>query len=307
MATNVVPGAESFAFGSLALHGNLQVINDTDELDLALHRILKSDGVIDEPMGWNGRRFQAQVAFVGPNFRADAQRVRDAIHKNSRDTLVHPLFGRITARCNRIAGALNIPAEANSTTLTLDFVESGINPASVLQISQTVTAKSQALTASADDMTAAVAIYASVVDTASLLSSAADGFASDAVFASQQNIPNPSFDSQVIGIEAAALATIAAIQADPAATEDVDRFDAMTAADLVYAAALDLADALAAGRPAVVTYTVPSATSYLAVSCTLYGADGLARADEILANNPWLVDPNLIASGSVLTVSQPTV
>jgi prophage DNA circulation protein len=307
MPTNVIPNGETFSFGSLTLHGNLQQLSDSDEQDVAIHRPLKRDGAIVEGMGWNARRFEATVFFVGQNFRAEVVKLRDAIRKKSLDILIHPLHGRVTARCVKIAGALNIPVEANSTTLTLSFVESGIDPKSDVAYGQLPAAKSQALLSSIDDLTTAAALYTSATAAVNNVSAVATDYAEAALDVVQSGTPDPSLPVRLGAIESACAAAIVAIRADEAATEDVDRFDAITAADLVYAAALELADAVAANQAPTMTYTVPAPTSYLSIACILYGVDGLARADEILANNPQVTTPHLIPQGTVLTVAQATV
>lgn len=307
MPTNVIPNGEAFSFGSLKLHGNLQQISDSDDQDVAVHRPLKRDGAYVEGMGWNARRFEAAVTFVGDNFRAEIVDLRDAIRKKSLDILIHPLYGRVTARCVKIAGTLNIPSEANSQTVTLSFIESGIDPAQDLVYSQLATAKAQTVTAAVDEFQTLAALYTSAAGAALDLATVATSYAEGAIAALEQNSPDPSLSLQLGQIETAALAAIVAITADPAATEDVDRFDALSAADLVYAAALELAASIDSGKVPPLTYTVPATTSYLAIACTLYGADGLGRADELLSLNPWIIAPHLIPAGSVLTVARPTV
>ncbi len=307
MPTNVIPNGDAFSFGSLTLHGNLQQINDTDDQDVAIHRPLKRDGAIVEGMGWNARRFEASVVFVGLNFRADVVRVRDAIRKKSQDVLVHPIHGRVTARCIKIAGGLNIPSEVNSTNLTLSFVEAGIDPKSDAVYAQLAPAKAQALTVSIDDFTTAAALYESAAGHVADLVSVATDYGEAALAVVQGDIPNPALPGLLGSIQASTESVIAAIQADSAADEDVDRFDAITAADLVYAAALELSEAVAANQTPPMQYTVPAAASYLAVASTLYGVDGLARADELLSLNPQVTTPHMIPQGTVLTVAAATV
>ena len=309
MAENVIPGAEAFSFGSLSLHGNLQTVSDTDEQEVAEHRVLKRDGAILEPMGWRARRYEAKLMFVGPNFRADVQKIRDAIRRKSEDVLVHPLHGRMTARCTKITGALNIPAEVNAAPVTLTFVESGIDPNQTATLSQSGAAKSQALTSQAADFEALAALYlsAGAVTANAALVAGAGTYAADALYAARSGVPNSALAAQVTAIEGQAVVAIVAIQADPAQTLDVDRFDALGAADLVYAAALDLQDALGQLRPAVVATKVPGPQSYLALLGTLYGDQALDREAEFALYNPGITTPHLIPAGTVVYLPQPTI
>jgi len=309
MATNVIPNAEAFSFGSLTLHGNLQQLGDSDEQDIATHRPLKRNGAIIEGMGWNARRFEATCVYVGDNFRADVVNHRDAIRRKSQDVMVHPLYGRVVARCIRISGSLNIPAEANSTNVTYTFVEAGIDPKQEAVYAQLTTAKSQALSAALDDLETALAIYTATAAAFDDLFVVATAFADAAqtVADDPSSVLRMGLLTMPDQVAARAAILIAEIQADPAATEDVDRFDAMAATDLVYAAALELSDAIAQSGPVLIEYTVPATASYLSIAAALYGADGLGKADAMLSLNPEVTTPHLIPAGTVLTVEPATV
>lgn len=302
MPTNAIPGGEAFIFGPLQLHGNLQQMNAADEQDVAVHRVLKRDGAILEGMGWQANRYEATCVFVGPNFRQDVVNVRNQIRQKSQDVIVHPLFGRFTARCNKITGALNIPVEANSLTLTLSFIEAGIDPNQTATIAQTVASKTQALNASAADFVLFAAPYTSsaAVAASALLATSANDYATAALYAVQSGGADPSLALRVNTIEAQALAAIAAIQGDDADELDVDRFDALAAADLVYAAALDVQDALARLRPQIVPYTVPAGCSYLVLLNSIYGSAALDRESEFALYNPGVLNPAYIPAGAVV-------
>jgi len=309
MAENVVPGAESFRFGALDLHGGLQQIGDTDDQQVAEHRVLKRDGAILEGMGWAARRFQADVVFVGPDVRAQVVKVRTAIRKKSEDLLVHPFHGRIRARCTRIAGTLNIPEASNTATLSLTFVESGIDPDQTAVASQGITEKAQALTALAADFETLAALFdgADAAAATAALVAGAESYAAAAMDTAQFGTPDPGLSVQLENMEQLAVAAIDAIQSDPAAELDVDRFEALAAADLVYAAAIEVDDALASMRPSIVTYQLPAACSLVTLATQFYGDDGLDRMDEILANNPDLTSPHVIAVGTMLRLAAQTV
>ncbi len=307
MPTNVIPDGEAFVFGPLRLHGALQRIDATDEQDVAEHRILKRDGAILEGMGWKSNRYEAVCVFVGDSFRGDVLRMRNQIRRKSQDVLVHPLYGSLTARCTRIVGALNIPAEANAATITLSFIQAGIDPNQIAQAGQTVAAKSQALSSSVGDMITLASFYSSTAAAGAVGSLATEGYAyaAAALDVLQSGTPDPSLGLQIVTIESQALASIAAIQADPFSTTDVDRFDALASCDLVYAAALDLQDAVNQVRPQVVPYIVPAPCSYLSLLNSLYGSSALDREGEFATYNPDILDPSYIPAGTVVYVSAP--
>lgn len=300
MPANVIPNGEAFAFGALALHGSLQQATDTDEQRVAEHEILKRNGAILEGMGWKARRFEAKCVFVGAGFRAEVERLRSAIRKKSEDDLTHPLYGRIKARCTRIVGALSIPAAANAAEVTLSFIEAGIDPNENAIQSQSVGKATQALALTAADVLAYATVYASAAASIESLSALAAEYAAAVAFAAQSGTPDPTQTSALGGIEAAALTSIEAVQADDAATHDADRFDAVTAIELVYSAAIEATAALDALRPPLVRHVIGAPMSYLAFMATLYGSQALDREAEFALYNPSINTPHMLPAGAVV-------
>ena len=305
--TNIIPGAESFSFCGGDLHGNLQRLDDTESQDLVEHRPLKRDGAILESMGWQARRYLATVAFVGPSFRADVVALRKKIREQPEGVLVHPIYGSLRARCEKIEGALNIAEAADATDLKLTFAEQGLDQNQLIVATQAVAAKAAALSSQAADLVTWAVMYALAAPSIASLAALAEAYSEAALASARLGTPDPSLANQVDAIEREAEAAIAAITADPAASLDVDRWDALAAADLLYAAALDLDAALATQRPALVPYTVPSPIGLLPLSTQFYGTDGLDRSDEVLRNNPDVVTPHLIDAGTVLRMAPATV
>lgn len=309
MPTNVIPNGEIYSFGGRDLHGQLQEMSDTDEQDIAVHRPLKRDGAIVEGMGWNARRFSAKHEFVGNDFRTQVVDLRTFLRSNSTGMLVHPLYGRFNARCTKIEGALNIPQEANGTSITLVFIEDAIDPQSDAVDSQGVASKSQALSSQADVFETLSAIYESVAAVSATIALVAEAasFAAAALDVLTLGVSDPSLPLYVASIETNAIAAIAAISVDPAAESDPDRWDALAAADLVYASALDLAAAIASTGPNLSPYVVPVDMGYLAINAIFFGVDALDHDDEFLQNNPSIVTPHLIPTGTVLLMPPATV
>ena len=98
-----------------------------------------------------------------------------------------------------------------------------------------------------------------------------------------------------------------AIRSDPKATSDAVTYPAIAAAEQVAAACAEVDLSVKAYRPSLTQYTVPTATSLIALSMSLYGRSGLARMDEIRANNPGKIpNPASIQAGTVLLLATPT-
>lgn len=307
MATNVIPGAETFSFRGIDLHGHLQQLRSSDEQDIATQRVIKRDGAIKEGMGWKDRKFTATLCYVGPTFRAEVTALHAAIRVESEGILNHPIYGRVTARCARFDDDLDVVGASNSTTVTLEFVEAGLD-ASVLSVAaQGVPAKSQSVLDANASATVFSSVYASAAASISTLTAGSAVYSAAVLVAVQSGNQDASLSSVLAQVGVNSAAAIAAIQADLAASLDVDRFDAIAACDLVYATCLDLSDALVDSRPPANLYIVPAPVSFLVLSGQFYGVDGLTRAEELLLNNPSITTPHAIPAGTVLVMAAPTV
>lgn len=311
MPTSVIPNSEIFSFtvggNKLELHGNLQQLQSTDEQDIATQRIIKRDGALQEGMGWRDRKFVATLCYLGPNARADVTALHAAIRVNSEGQLNHPTYGSVPARCQKFDETIDVVQASNVITVTLRLVEAGLDASVQSAAAQGVPAKAQAVT----DATANLQVYAALFKTAAVaiatLITDALNYSTSTLGAVQTGSAAPALSSLLDLARSDAEATDAAVQADPAAAVDVDRFDALTAVNAVYSACLDLSDALAAARPPARLFTVPAPVSVLLLAAQFYGKDGLSRVDEILLANPQVATPHLIPAGTVLTMASPTV
>lgn len=307
MPKNIIPGAEVFTFRTRTLHGALQRLGSVDELDHARHRLLKRNGAIIEPMGWKEGTYQATCVFVGEAFRAEVEQIRREIREDSAGVLVHPLYGRVRCRCVKITGDLDVPTAANSATLTLDFVEDEIDAKQTATASQGVAAKAAQLELDALDLVIFAATFVGSVSSLESLQASAETFAANALAAVSTETLSGILATQLGDVQAKADDAMDALRADDAVEDDVDRFDAISQCEMVYASALDLADAVAEARPAAEEYTVPGPTSAFSLLQQFYGRAALDRLDEFLNNNPDVTTPHLIPTGTVVTMAARTV
>lgn len=304
---NVIPGAEVFRFGSTVLHGAMQQVQGTDEQQIAAHRVLKRDGAILEGMGWQARVFETACVFVGDNFRADLNKVRDAIRKDSEDVLVHPLHGSVKVRCSRISSSLDLPSAVNAASLAMTFIEAGLDANQLAQQAPSVAQRSQDLSDAAAALDTAVAIYgAATMAQAVALEGLAATYAAAGLAAMETASADPSLGLQALGIEASTAATITAMLADPAVALDVDRWDAISTAQLVWSAAWAMQEAIGQLRPPLVPLVVPQAIGYLPLLCSLYGTDALDREADFELWNPG-IPPHLIPAGTVVYLPPATI
>lgn len=306
MPDNVIPGAEFFKFKGLDLHANLVSANYTRKRRIAVHEYLKRDGGQTEDMGREPFRVQLAVTFVGPDFRAEATRLAASIDQNPNGQFVDPLFGEFPATCEGFDRALLEPDRTvNSITLPLSFVENNVDARLSASQSQGASTAAQAVTEQVESFDEIVAEFAAAATATAALSDAAAAYATAALDAFIETAIDPSLTTrlgEIAGLTEAAQAALVT-----AAGSEVFACDALVASEMVAAACASLQQAILDARPPMGRYTVPTLTHVVALAQYFYGNEGLARVDEILANNPDVADPSAIEAGTVLVMAQPTV
>jgi hypothetical protein len=80
-------------------------------------------------------------------------------------------------------------------------------------------------------------------------------------------------------------AVISAISSDPAGVGTAAIYDALAAAEIVYAACQDLADAVMAARPPIIEFIVPGPTSIAVLAAQRYGSDAIMCAAHTYTGN----------------------
>src|SRR5262249_46314848 len=148
--------------------------------------------------------------------------------------------------------AVNIPEATDTITVPLVFVEDQLDQGLVDQATaQGVAAREQNVTSAVSDFLDAVAPYVSsdAVAAAAALAAGASSYATAAALAAQNAAVDPSLRSKLDAVALGLEDAIAAILTDPLAVGTATTYDALAAAEVVYASCLDLADAVLAERP----------------------------------------------------------
>jgi hypothetical protein len=130
------------------------------------------------------------------------------------------------------------------------------------------------------------------------LSNGATSYAAAAA-ASAQGPIDASLESQLATVALSTAAIIAAISSDPVGLGTAATYDALAAAEVVYAACQDLADAVMAARPPIIEFVVPGVTSIAVLAAQRYGSQAISRIDEILSLNV-IPTPTAIPAGTKL-------
>jgi prophage DNA circulation protein len=238
--------------------------------------------------------------FTGPNWIRTLKQLVSAIDADPSGLLVHPIYGQMQVVCQGFDRAsVNIPEATDTISVPLVFVED--TPALDSTVAaQGVGALQQNVTSAVADLQTATAPYnapstATAVET---LSDAATTYAAAAA-ASAEGPIDASLDSQLATVALTTQAAISAIASDPLGVRTAAIYDALAAAEVVYAACQDLADAVVASRPPAIEFIVPGPTSIAVLAAERYGSDAINRIDEILSLNV-IPTPTSIPAGTKL-------
>jgi hypothetical protein len=120
-----------------------------------------------------------------------------------------------------------------------------------------------------------------------------------AAAASAQGAVDSSLGTKLDSVALATQSVIAAIQLDPLGMGTAAIYDSLAAAEVVYAAWQDLADAVIAARPPVIEFVLPGTTSIAVLAADRYGKEAISRTDQILSLN-FIPDPTSIEAGTRL-------
>jgi prophage DNA circulation protein len=303
MADNVLTGSSIASFKGIELHRYLVSFTDSRGPRVVEHSFPKRDGGKQEVMGRRPHRTEWQLTFTGPNWITTLKQLVASIDADPSGLLVHPIYGQMQVVCQGFDRAVvNLPEATDTISVPLAFVEDdqALDDASV---SQGVAAQQQNVTSSVADFQTAAAPYSApaTVTATAALASAANAYATAAAAAALSNTIDPSLDSKLATVALSTEAAIAAISIDPLGVGTAATYDALAAAEVVYSACQDLADAALADGPAVVEYVVAGTTSIAVLAAALYGKDALVYIDQLLSLNP-IPDPTAIPSGTVLLV-----
>lgn len=310
MAKNQIPDGKVFRFGDMELHGNLMQMVDSHKPRNAVHEYLKRDGAQIEYMGRGPKRFRFMVSFIGPNFRKQYLNTMAALDRNPKGLLVHPLLGSIPAAYDGTEGAtVDISRAIDSIDLPIAFIEDRVdtNLEREAEDARSVNAKEAAVTGKSATLTAAIAIYGSVVEAAvEILTETAEEYAEVAAASVNDTTPDTSLSTRLGDVAAYANSAIRAILDDDTDEDatDASKFEAIDAVEQLFAACLEMDEAIGTQRPPMTEYTVAVTIGIGALAARIYGRDATAKIDEILSLNR-IQTPHAIPGGTKLRLYLP--
>jgi prophage DNA circulation protein len=299
----VVSAFQGCSFKGLDLARFIIEWKDTREPALAVHRYAKRDGGEVETLGRKPHEAKLTLAFAGPTWRRDWLPIAASIDDDPKGPLVHPVYGRMQAACQGFNSAtMNVEQAANLYIVPLGFVEDNVDtrlvaegqgPAAALA---RVEATGAALLKKATQAGRPQPNVLRFVTTATV-------FATATYQAFQRSMVDRALPGQLGKVRDYAAQARAALRA---AGGDTSSYEAIALAEELYDACVQLEDAVRAAGPRFVVYTVPALTSLAALAARFYGADGVSRMNEILANNPGRIpNPAAIRAGTQLVMEAP--
>lgn len=298
MATAILKNAEAFDFTTidgerLELYGELVSWSDDVKTGIVEKQVVRRAGALHQKMGAPPRKFGAKCVIMGQNVTARYRRLCDIVQAQPEGRVTHPRWGNFRAVVESVSANETPSNETNVIEYSISFVETGLHdPPKPAPSAKAQTAAAHAQTSAS----ISAASDGGVAVAGAALQNAAGGF--------------------LVAISAAesGLGTIGDVQASYAAmSAQAVALDALQAPkEARRAAALSISSALQAqqrylaGRPPLVTYTVPAATSLTALCQTLYGSRANDARAEILRNNR-ILRPFRIPAGTALLISDPSV
>lgn len=295
----------SFRFKELELEGALVAWNDTIGIRLARHAYLKRDGAEQEPMGAEPGRFTMRIALLGASWASNYRALVASIRQEPRGLLVHPVLGNVRVACTGISDASCEPGRAKRLLeVTLGFEEDALDTALSVEAftapavaAARVKQTTKRLQSTATKTPSAASAVAKLVTTATSFADTATAIAG--------GVANASLAAKLAATGSATDLAIAALVAAPEAVGARVQ-PAVSAAVEVYGACVQLDDALAAMRPAIVDYPIAGSISLFVLVARLYpGEDAQRRAQDLLALNR-IPNPLAIPPGTKLRLPRPT-
>lgn len=316
---NLLTDTKEFRFKSIALAGFLVSWNDALAERVAEHNYLKRDGAEQELMGSAAARFTMRLCFLGEKWADEYRKLVAEVRKDPRGLLVHPVLGEIQVVCLGITGDVNPSQALDTIEITISFAEDALDKNFSTDAQQTPATKASEADDSATAVTAAVGALAAVSTIAgppvnasvslaieakaAALTSAVTTYTAAALQASLAAAPDLTLDQRLADVATATDALLETLLDDDT-RHDCNKYEALATAELVYSDCLELHDSIAALRPFIISYTVPSKTTLATVISTLYTSDAEQHAAEIGLLNR-IPNPAAIPGGTVLRVVAP--
>jgi hypothetical protein len=307
--TNVLTGSSIASFtpdnvDKIELHTNLQRITDARGPRVVVHEFPNKDGAVVETLGRKPHRTTWTLTFTGPDWIATLKKLTNGFDTSPSGLLVHPIYGQMRVVCHGFEqSVVDIVNAADTITLDLVFTED-TSLLTVEQEQQGIAAKQQAVTSAVSDFQTVLDPYTdqNTTTAGAALSSNASNYSSSSFTAASTNTVDPSLGAQLDSVGAALAVFSAAISVDSLALSSVAQsYDVLAAAEVVYAACLDMADEVALETSGLTEYTVPGTTSIAVLAAARYGNRAISVIDQILTLNADVIaDATAIRAGTVL-------
>lgn len=305
VADNVLSGSKIASFKGIILHRYLTSFSDTRKPRLATHEFPKRDGAKNENMGRAPHRTQWQLTFTGPSWIKDFRALCQSIDEDPSGPLVHPVFGQYPATCEGFDHSqVDIAQALDTVSLSLSFVENQLDGELDGTAGQGVAAKQQNVTSVLGELADAIVGYGSAAAAGALaaVQLAATAYEEAAGDSSMNATTDSSVEPKLDAVAQTVILATAAVLADPAATSNATAYPVLALLEEVYAACLELDEAVLAARPPTVEFVVAGTMHVAALAAARYGAENAAgRINEILALND-IPDPGAIPAGTVLVL-----
>lgn len=300
-APSILPaGTQRFQFGGIDLHEIATDLTDTAPVRFAVHEFDRRDGAQTEPMGRGPRVTRTTLVFVGEDGMALARRFAALLEESPTRLLVHPVWGSYQATCGGFNGASLRPSEQNIYRVPVEFTEANLDNRTI------ATSQQQGAPALAGAVTETTATARGLMTNSGITSpddvttflDGADSFAADALAAANA----ASIDATLAAQLAAVVAGAGPAQEALWALGTPEAADVAVQIEIATAQARELGAAVVAVAPAPVAWIVPADLPLMALAGRLYGAQAMARMDQILASNPALVGLDVVPAGMQLRV-----
>lgn len=296
MAKPVLTAAEEFAFTTtsgeaLELYGALASWTTEAKPGLAAFGIMKRAGALHQKTGTEPRRFVYQCSITGRDVTARFRRLLAVIESDPFGRLVDPRLGSTDAVCEGVQATEDAGEAVDTIAFSIRFTETGLRDAPrPTPTAQAQAARTQAALAATQSASAGGAVAAAGVE----VQARAEGFLL-AISQAETGIGGLLDADASLAALATAQQTLDVLGAPQPARD---------AAARALASALQARNSFLIGRPALITRTLPTATSLSSLAQQLYGARALAAEAEIRRLNriprPWS-----IPAGTVLLLSDP--
>lgn len=159
MADPVFPATpQAFRFGDLDLRGDLVAFTGRTRRRGVAHEYLKRSAQRIEDMARAGRQLEVRLEFLGDNAARDYDAFFQAVDRNPRGLLVHPIAGRWRAFCEGPQEDVEFSRAVDEIRVRVNFIEDLDQPITARPAPDTGTAAQQATT-QLDAMDQAVAAY----------------------------------------------------------------------------------------------------------------------------------------------------